>query len=88
MAEWSKALVLGTSLRAWVRIPLQSVVFEKKGKQEKKKRKDKRRKKIEKNRKKGEKKEKAQQDGKKSEQSITLKDAWEKRRDRPARPPW
>ena len=24
MAEWSKALVLGTSLRAWVRIPLQS----------------------------------------------------------------
>jgi hypothetical protein len=27
MAEWSKALVLGTSLRAWVRIPLQSVVF-------------------------------------------------------------
>ena len=24
MAEWSKALVLGTSLRAWVRIPLVS----------------------------------------------------------------
>ena len=28
MAEWSKALVLGTSLRAWVRIPLQSYVFD------------------------------------------------------------
>jgi hypothetical protein len=27
MAEWSKALVLGTSLRAWVRIPLQSRFF-------------------------------------------------------------
>ena len=27
MAEWSKALVLGTSLRAWVRIPLQSENF-------------------------------------------------------------
>ena len=27
MAEWSKALVLGTSLRAWVRIPLQSDQF-------------------------------------------------------------
>jgi hypothetical protein len=25
MAEWSKALVLGTSLRAWVRIPLTSI---------------------------------------------------------------
>lgn len=25
MAEWSKALVLGTSLRAWVRIPLVSI---------------------------------------------------------------
>lgn len=25
MAEWSKALVLGTSLRAWVRIPLVSL---------------------------------------------------------------
>ena len=24
MAEWSKALVLGTSLRAWVQIPLMS----------------------------------------------------------------
>ena len=27
MAEWSKALVLGTSLWAWVRIPLQSHTF-------------------------------------------------------------
>ena len=28
MAEWSKALVLGTSLRAWVQIPLVSYFFE------------------------------------------------------------
>ena len=28
MAEWSKALVLGTSLRAWVRIPLTSRHFQ------------------------------------------------------------
>ncbi len=27
MAEWSKALVLGTSLRAWVRIPLVSQIY-------------------------------------------------------------
>ena len=27
MAEWSKALVLGTSLRAWVRIPLVSLLL-------------------------------------------------------------
>jgi hypothetical protein len=27
MAEWSKALDLGSSLRAWVRIPLMSLLF-------------------------------------------------------------